>query len=223
MCSLYQVLLGAPRGEPPLSTRGNAGSGSGNRTGSKGAQARGTQARGWRPVTSPLRGWVPPSPPRRRGSQRPAPEPQSCPAAAELGLKVSAPWGRTGGDRRSGGPGGEPRTTAGGHRGPRGPALHSHCRRERAGRLAARSGREGSASWPELPVAQRREDREDGRVGRSRLPFSVLSEEQHRNRPGAPGNATPSPLTGAPTGARRPSPLPTAPRSQGEGSGRGPF
>lgn len=60
----------------------------------------------------------------------------------------------------------------------RGRAEHSHSRRERAGRGAARRGREGSESWPELLLTQWLKAWQ-GQAGRSRLPFSVLLGGKH--------------------------------------------
>lgn len=60
----------------------------------------------------------------------------------------------------------------------RGRAEHSHSRGERARRGAARRGREGSESWPELLLTQCLEAWQ-GQAGRSRLPFSVLLGGKH--------------------------------------------
>lgn len=60
----------------------------------------------------------------------------------------------------------------------RGRAEHSHSGRERAGRGAARRGREGSESWPELLLTRCLEAWQ-GQAGRSRLPFSVLLGGKH--------------------------------------------
>lgn len=96
----------------------------------------------------------------------------------------------------------------------RGRAEHSHSRREKAGRGAARRGPEGSESWPELLLTQCLEAWQR-QAGRSRLPFSVLLGGKHARcrHPLAAHQDTYYP--------RKAAPPTTFPRSQGVGSGRG--
>ena len=52
-------------------------------------------------------------------------------------------------------------------------------------------------------------------------PFSVLLGERHRDLPGVPGVAIPSPHAKTAAFARQPGPLPTLPPRQAAGSGKG--
>lgn len=193
-----------------------------------------------RPVTPTRRGWVPDPRTASRPLSNCSPEAQAIQPAVRWfpapqhpspakpppssGLKASARWSSTSGDRS----GGQTESRARLRDETRYPrlsrrAVSSHSRSERAGRERRRGGgrgREGSESWPDLPFTQCLEARE-GRKADCSGPFLSSWEkntgtcrERPVSHPLAAHQDTPAPAT-------QPGPLLTLPQIRGAGLGRG--
>lgn len=86
----------------------------------------------------------------------PQPKPRQAAAATERAAESPSALGQHQWGSQQRGPGSEARTTAGSEAVPTSPGrwVHSHPCGERARRGAAGRGRQGSESWPELPLTQ---------------------------------------------------------------------